>query len=445
MTKDVLDFAGIGIGPANLSIAALLDKHPQVNAAFFDAKPAFSWHPGMQLPDARLQTSCLKDLVTGADPCNPHSFLNYLVQKGRFYQFMSADMPAISRKEYADYLGWVAGHLNSLHFGHSVQSVHFNGDLFELTMQGQSRPVLSRNLCVGTGIRPYVPEACQYLAPERRLHCINIMNEARDFSGEHIAVIGGGQSGAEIMLGLLDGLWGSPASIRWLSRRPNFEPLDETPFTNLYFTPEYVEAFQDLSEQQRRDTLRYQKLAADGISPDTLKSLFQKLYEYSLNHPGAPTPKLLPGRTLYAATDGDPMLLLTRNRMDEQFEEFQADRLLLCTGFEHGLPDCMEPVASMLQTTGDGHPRSDKNFRLRWQGPDHRSVYAVNQGCISHGIADAQLSLMCWRSAVIVNHLLGDTCYPVSEGQKSLHWLSTSPVSNQQTTQAQTVSFNAIY
>ncbi len=441
MTKDVLDFAGIGIGPANLSIAALLDKHPRVRASFFDTKPAFSWHPGMQLPDARLQTSCLKDLVTGADPCNPHSFLNYLVQKGRFYQFMSADMPAISRKEYADYLGWVAGNLGSLHFDHSVQSVHFNGDLFELSIQGLNRPVLSRNLCIGTGIRPHIPEACQYLPPERRLHCINIMNERRDFSGEHVAVIGGGQSGAEIMLGLLNGLWGTPASIRWLSRRPNFEPLDETPFTNLYFTPEYVGAFQSLSEQQRKDILRYQKLAADGISPDTLKALFQALYEYGLNHPDVPTPELLPGRTLYAVTDGKPMLLLVRNRMDEQFEEFRADRLLLCTGFEHGLPECMAPLAPELNTTSDGQPQLDRHFRCSWQGPDYRSVYAVNQGGLSHGIADAQLSLLCWRSAVIVNHLTGKACYPVSESQQPLCWLSKPAANTPQPTSECSQSF----
>ncbi|MEH6563491.1 MAG: SidA/IucD/PvdA family monooxygenase, partial [Marinobacter sp.] len=98
MSKDILDLAGIGIGPFNLSVAALLDRHPDLNVGFFDSKPAFDWHPGMQLPGARLQTSCLKDLVTSADPCNPWSFLNYLVQKRRIYPFLSADMATISRR-----------------------------------------------------------------------------------------------------------------------------------------------------------------------------------------------------------------------------------------------------------------------------------------------------------------------------------------------------------
>lgn len=427
MSKDILDLAGIGIGPFNLSVAALLDQHPDINAAFFDQKTTFDWHPGMQLPGARLQTSCLKDLVTGADPCNPYSFLNYLVQQGRLYPFLSADMPAISRREFAHYLDWVASQLPDLHFGQAVESVCFEGGLFRLDFRQQRPPVFSRNLCIGTGIQPHVPPACESVNEERRLHCIHLMDRPRDFSGQHVAIIGGGQSGAEVLLGLMDGLWGQPASIRWISRRPNFEPLDETPFTNLYFTPGYVRTFHGLPEQRRRELVRYQKLASDGISPDTLRALYQRLYEYPLEHPDCPVPELLPGRTLYAVTDGSPMTLLTRNRLDDQFEEHQADQLLLCSGFEHGLPSCLSPLENSLKRDSRGQPCLGKAFNLEWEGPDNRSIFTVNQGRLSHGIADSQLSLMSWRSALIVNHLLGEPRYPVGEQGMPLRWESHKP------------------
>ncbi len=424
MSKDILDLAGIGIGPFNLSVAALLDQHPRINTAFFDSKPAFDWHPGMQLPGARLQTSCLKDLVTGADPCNPYTFLNYLVQQGRFYPFLSADMPAISRREFADYLGWVARQLPHLHFDQAVESVDFEDGLFRLSFRQQRPPVFSRNLCIGTGIRPHVPPACEPVDEHRRLHCIHLMDKPHDFTGQHLAIIGGGQSGAEVLLGLMDGLWGEPASIRWISRRPNFEPLDETPFTNLYFTPGYVSTFHGLPEQRRRELVRYQKLASDGISPDTLKALYQRLYEYPLEQPGRAVPELLPGRALYAVTDGTPMTLLTRNRLDDQFEEHQADQLLLCTGFDHGLPPCLTPLGDRLNRDTRGQPCLGRAFNLHWDGPENRTIYTVNQGRLSHGIADSQLSLMSWRSAVIVNHLLGKTRYPVAEHSMPLSWAS---------------------
>ncbi|MGH9158968.1 MAG: carboxypeptidase regulatory-like domain-containing protein, partial [Vicinamibacteraceae bacterium] len=50
---------------------------------FFERSTAFEWHPGMLLPGAKLQTACLKDLVTAVAPTSPHSFLAYLVAHGR--------------------------------------------------------------------------------------------------------------------------------------------------------------------------------------------------------------------------------------------------------------------------------------------------------------------------------------------------------------------------
>ncbi|OHY82928.1 lysine N(6)-hydroxylase/L-ornithine N(5)-oxygenase family protein [Marinobacter sp. AC-23] len=424
MSKDILDLAGIGIGPFNLSVAALLDRHPDLNVGFFDSKPAFDWHPGMQLPGARLQTSCLKDLVTSADPCNPWSFLNYLVQKRRIYPFLSADMATISRREFADYLGWVASHLPNLYFRHEVQSVTFEDGLFQLFFRHRPEPVYSRNLCIGTGIRAHIPKACQALPENKRIHCINLRNRDRDFTGQHVAIIGGGQSGAEVMLGLLDGLWGKPASIRWLSRRSNFEPLDETPFTNLYFTPGYVNTFHNLPEQRRRELVHDQKLASDGISPDTLQALYQRLYEYPFEEPQRPMPDLLPGRTLHAVSEGSPMTLLTHNSLDDQFEEFQAEQLILCTGFDQELASCLAPLEQKLHRDTKGHPRMKHSFNLNWDGPDNRAIYAVNQGRFSHGVADSQLSLMSWRSAIIVNHLLGEAHYPVEEQGIPVQWSS---------------------
>jgi len=424
MSSQPLDLAGIGIGPFNLSIAALLDDHPSIKAQFFDSKPSFSWHSGMQLPGSRLQTSCLKDLVTGVDPRNRHSFLNYLVQNGRFYDFLSANMPAISRAEYADYLGWVAQNLTSLRFSCPVRSVRFENGCFELDVTGHKTPVRSRNLCVGTGITPYIPPACSNLPEDRCFHSIEMMHRQPDLAGERVTVVGGGQSGAEIVLGLLDGTWGEPAGITWISRRPNFEPLDETPFTNQYFTPGYVRAFQSLDESRRRELLRYQKLASDGISPDTLNTLYQRLYEYPLSHPGRPVPELLPGRSLYAASGGEPIRLLSRNQMDQRFEETQADRVILCTGFEHRLPECLEPLGGRLKLDQAGRHCPDEHFALEWDGPADCRIYAVNQGRLSHGVAESQLSLMCWRSAVIINHLIGWDRYPVDDGGQMPRWFS---------------------
>jgi len=70
VVSDADDLAGVGVGPFNLSIAALADGQP-IDARFLEAEDVFRWHPGMMLPDARLQMSPLKDLVTPVEPTNP--------------------------------------------------------------------------------------------------------------------------------------------------------------------------------------------------------------------------------------------------------------------------------------------------------------------------------------------------------------------------------------
>ena len=81
--KDVI---GVGLGPFNLGLAALLAT-TDVDAVFFDDKPEFAWHPGLMLPGAEIQVPFLADLVTLADPTSPYSFLNYLHEQGRLYRF----------------------------------------------------------------------------------------------------------------------------------------------------------------------------------------------------------------------------------------------------------------------------------------------------------------------------------------------------------------------
>lgn len=46
MTNTV-DFIGVGIGPFNLSIAALSHQAEGLSSRFFDGRPHFAWHPGM--------------------------------------------------------------------------------------------------------------------------------------------------------------------------------------------------------------------------------------------------------------------------------------------------------------------------------------------------------------------------------------------------------------
>ncbi|MCI3227394.1 SidA/IucD/PvdA family monooxygenase, partial [Streptomyces sp. NP-1717] len=129
------DLVGIGVGPFNLSLAALADGiHGGLAAAFYEQRPAFHWHPGMLLDGATLQVPFLADLVTLVDPASPWSFLNYLRARERLYPFYFAERFHIQRAEYDAYCRWVSEQLPGLHFGHQVDAVRWNTEraLFEV-------------------------------------------------------------------------------------------------------------------------------------------------------------------------------------------------------------------------------------------------------------------------------------------------------------------------
>ena len=50
----MIDVVGVGLGPFNLGLAALLEK-TELDAVFFDDKPEFAWHPGLMLPGAEIE------------------------------------------------------------------------------------------------------------------------------------------------------------------------------------------------------------------------------------------------------------------------------------------------------------------------------------------------------------------------------------------------------
>lgn len=421
-----LDLAGIGAGPFNLSVAALL--HRQALAyRFFDSKASHSWHPGLMLPGAELQTSYLKDLVTPVDPTNPYSFLAYLVAKRRFYDFLNADQPAIGRREFADYLAWVADRLaglNRLQMGSCVERVMDRDHWFELEMDvaGKSRLVRARNLCVAAGKEPYIPDCARPLLSDHCFHALETALRQPAVQGLRVAVVGGGQTGAELVLNLLDGHWGHPRRVLWISRRENYLPLDETPFTNTWFSPDYVDVFHRLSGARREEIVEAQKLASDGISTTTLKALYRRFYGLVHLEGKGDGIALLPGRELCELSRTGSYELGLYNSLEGAREHYRADLVILCTGLQETIPHCLEPLRERFLLDGQGRLVLNRAFAADLRGATGRQVYILGGGRYTHGIAEPQLSLAAWRAARVVNDLVGSSLYDTGQAGGIMQW-----------------------
>ncbi|WKU07144.1 lysine N(6)-hydroxylase/L-ornithine N(5)-oxygenase family protein [Micromonospora sp. HUAS LYJ1] len=423
MTSTV-DFIGVGVGPFNLSIAALSQQAAGFTSLFLDSRPRFAWHPGMLVPDCAMQTMFLKDLVTAVAPCSPYSFVNYLVQRRKFYRFLTTGMRVVSRHEFSDYLSWAAEGMENLRFGQTVQEITFDDDRRLFAVRTQDDLYHSRHVCLGVGKEPFLP-SCVPDQDDRCFHASEMNARNPDLGARRVTIVGGGQSGADLFLNVLRGEWGDPTHIHWVSRRNNFNALDETPFANEYFTPEYVQSFGSLSGPARQQMLTEQKMTSDGITTDTLSTIYRTLY-HRFEVQGRPLDVgLLPSRSVTSVTrHGEGIRLHLDHQLDQGHDLIDTDVVILATGYRWAVPAFLSPLLPRL-SAGHGrnlHVRDD--FTLGWDGPPDNLLFAVNASIDTHGIAEPQLSLMAWRSARILNRALGRDLFDLSTTPSFIRWRS---------------------
>jgi lysine N6-hydroxylase len=424
MNENTLDLAGIGIGPFNLSLAAHLDAIPDVKARFFDQRERLDWHPGLMLPDVELQNSFLKDLVTATHPTSRWSFLSYLVAHKRFYKFMNADFGAAPRKEFAKYLEWTANGLSQLQFNARIKEISFGRTAFTVRLDDQTYS--AQHVALGIGHVPHVPTWAGPLLGNNCYHSSQTTDRLPDMTGDRVVVIGGGQSGAEVLLHLMSLGARAPKEIKWISRRQNFEPLDSTCFTNELFTPEYVDCFRSLGEERRQGLLFHHKLASDGASASTLRAIYQRLYTLRHLEQSDMDVTLLPHRdVIQVDRRKDEFKLVMRNGFDGGIEIAFANAIVLATGYAFKVPEFLAPLNDRIAFDRAGNFVLADDFSVKWDGPRNNHIFALNAGRHSYGIAEPQLSLMAWRSAVIVNALLRRQHFDLDMPPSMIRWATS--------------------
>ncbi|MEM0998145.1 MAG: SidA/IucD/PvdA family monooxygenase [Bacteroidota bacterium] len=408
----IYDLAGIGIGPSNLSVAALLQPlEGEYSSIFFDQKPEFRWHPGMLFPEATLQVSFLKDLVSLVDPTNPYSFLAYLRSQKRLYHFLNAQFAKIKRREFNAYFSWVCEQLDNLHFNTKVTAVTYKDGLFHITAGDQV--IRARNFSLGCGLTPAVPPFAQSHRGKQVFHGVHYLDAAPNVAGKRVAIIGGGQSGAEILYHLVLDDDRLPKSIHWVSQREYFSPIDDSPFTNDYFTPPYSDYFFGLPNHEKQNLIQQQTLFSDGIEGGTLTNIYQRLYE--LRHLGGRKNfcHLLPGVECTTMSRKEDFFSLHLKKGDHQMP-ITADFVILATGFSFAIPRFLDSLLPFIHMAEDKFVIR-KDFSLKWTNSERNSIFLLNGARHVRGVADPNLSLLAWRSATIINSLVGREVYDLAD------------------------------
>ena len=138
-------------------------------------------------------------------------------------------------------------------FGTPVREVNHDGKTFVVRLDNAEHR--AESLCIGTGLRPFVPELAKALLGPTCFHAKSTECRDANLTGKRVVIIGGGQTGAEIFLNGLRGLWGEAKSIRWVSRRLNLEALDESAFAYNHLFGDDLHGFNGTDASIGRDRI----------------------------------------------------------------------------------------------------------------------------------------------------------------------------------------------
>jgi L-ornithine N5-oxygenase len=264
-TEGVLDIVAVGLGPANLGLAAAVDEldgdGAEIGAVFLDRRPAFDWHPDMLLPSSVMQISFLKDLATQRDPTSRFTFINYLHDRGRLNDFINMQTFSPTRAEFTDYLEWVVDRLTvDVRWRRSVTRVDLDAEglcRVQGTHDGEAFELVSRNVVLGVGSRPVLPTWAERLDDERVIHNTALRSGLGRLGlreGARVAVLGHGQSAAEVIRYALETLPG--AEVHNFISGYGMVPADNSPYANRVFDPTAVDDFFFASSEVRNELLQ---------------------------------------------------------------------------------------------------------------------------------------------------------------------------------------------
>lgn len=394
---------GIGLGVFNLALAAMLEENGFDDALFFERQPEVNWHGGQLLQTSELQVHYLKDLVTPVDPTSRFTFLNYMKERGLLYQFINRKSESISRIQFQMYFRWVAQQLKAVRFGVEVRSIHYQDGLFHIDSGG--RTYRARHIAVATGLKQSVPECALPLLGDRVFHVGEYTRHRHNVKGR-VAVIGGGQSGAEVVMDVLESV--PHDQLSWLGRRMSFSQLEDNCFINDIYVPSFTEKYRALSDERKIEMMERLEMSSNGINQALLDRIYRLVFERRFFSGTERDYRFVSGQELIDIQPRDDGFEVNvRSWSDGRQWRCEADSVILATGFQASSWDMLRDVL------GD-EPRDlrvGRNFEVQWAGQGQNDIFVQNGSSMCIGLADPNLSIAAWRAAMIANRILGSIRY----------------------------------
>lgn len=419
-----VDVLGIGFGPANIATAIAIEElGVDVSAVFLERRPGPSWQSAMMLDGSDIQHNAVRDLALPRNPRSRYTFLNYLFEHERLFEYLNVGLPFPLRKDYARYVIWAAEQFaGQVRYGSSVTTLdtvtEAGEDLVEATLADGS-VIRARAAVVAPGRAPRIPAVFQGVDDPRVFHLTDYLNRVGELARierPRVAVIGGSQSAVELTIDLNKRLQYVPgAEVHNIMRGFGYRQKDLSPFTNEVFYPSFIDYFYDSSEQSKRELseeLRFTNYSA--ADSDVIQALYTTMYEQGLD--GDNRIKLVRNTAIEScAVEPDGITLRLREVHRGTVDQERFDAIVLATGFvdltdvqgEQFLPTVLSGIAPKVGRTESGHAMVGREYELGAAPGGTLPPIYLNGLCeTTHGLGDAgSFSLLSLRATTIAESL----------------------------------------
>jgi L-ornithine N5-oxygenase len=403
----VFDVLCIGFGPAGLALAIQLEN-TDLNFCFVEKQKDFQWHSGMLMETARMRISFLKDLVTLVDPRSRFTFVNFLHSTNSLIDFINLDTCTPYRVQYNQYLKWVSNQLEShCNFGEeviAVEPVETDGhvELIKVTSRtGEGDLVVrtTRNLVVSAGHKPNIPTAFQDIS--HVYHSSQFLHE--DLPGSDVAVIGSGQSAAEITLNLV-----SKKNVTLMYRDLHLRTVETSPFVNQVFDPERTDFFFNRDNEAKGKILRAARVTNYSvIEPELLKELYGIMYRQKYTKDASL--QLMASKDIESVSySNNKVTLEYTDNLTHQKGSISVDAVVLATGYtqNHYSHLLSELLPWLIKENNQTVHKVSREYRLVTKTSFKARIYLQGYCEETHGISDTLLSVVSLRAKEIVNSIL---------------------------------------